>query len=151
MGPAQYRLEFIRYTFDYRTECPRICFANFRDRKADWSEPSPVSTGMCIIYFSLQDGMPANLHDVSFFGTSTSRNICVLRGFLDATSRSPSVLPVQLQFGPQKELKMSLGIQNGQGGSQDRPPGGPEEHQRDLQRDLPGPDVTIIEVKRLVF
>ena len=47
-------------------------------------------------------------YEVSFFWISRSRIICVLRGFLNATSRSPRVLPFQLQFGPQKELKMML-------------------------------------------
>ena len=55
-------------------------------------------------------------YEVLFFWISTSRIICVLRGFLDATSRSPRVLPFEVQFGPQKdlqkELKRALGPQN---------------------------------------
>ena len=71
----------------------------------------------------MRHGVHTVKYEVSFWGISTSRIICVLRGFLDATSRSPRVLPFQLQFGPQKELqnelKMSLGTQNGQRGSQE--------------------------------
>ena len=62
-------------------------------------------------------------YEVSFFWRSTSRIICVLRVCFDATSRSPRVLPVQLQFGPQnelqKELKRSLGPRKWQSGFQD--------------------------------